>query len=179
MARQNSIKSFPFRVSLVKALWKRTVLFLITGLFLFGFLSAAAFSQTKNAVANAATASWIGKYDFENVGKSRRRDEIVPSVYYVLEISKGKITRGMNRSSNAIGYQTNEEYKCSVKTADNDLSVYFEKDLIHGDDKEFVQYKKSPLLFSLVKSQTGDKTRRLFRSDNYKIRIFNVEKKAA
>ena len=180
MARQNNIKNFPFRVSFAKASRKRVILFLITGLFISGFLSTSTFSQTKNSAANTATASWIGKYDFEDVGKRRSRIELVPSVYYVLEISKNKRTGAVNCSFAASGFQTNEEYQCSVKSAGDKLSVYFEKDLVHtsNEDKEFVRFKRGQLLFSLSKSQAIKTARYQFQSADYDIPLFSGKKKA-
>lgn len=180
MARRNNTKNFPFRVSFAKASRKRVILFLITGLFIFGFSSTATLSQTKKTAANAATVSWIGKYDFEDFGRRRSINEVIPSVYHVLELTKNKRTGSANCSFYATGYQSNEEYQCSVKAAGDSLSVHFEKDLIHTSDeeKEFVQFKKGQLLFNLVKSQTGNKTRYLFRPAAYKIYLFGVGKKA-
>ena len=180
MARPDNTKNFPFRVSIAEALRKRAVLSLIAGLFIFGFSSTAALSQTKKPEAFAATVSWIGKYEFEDFGKRRNRDELVPSINYLLEISKDKRTGKISCSFNATGYQSNEEHQCSVKAADGSLSVYFEKDLIHTSDeeKEFVQFKNGQLLFNLVKSQAGNKTHYLFRPAAYKIYLFGVGKKA-
>lgn len=153
---------------------------MIAGLFIFGVSSTATLSQTKKPAANAAAASWVGKYDFEDVGKRRSQIELIPSVYYVLEISKNKRTGAVNCSFAASGFQTNEEYQCSVKAANNKLAVYFEKDLIHtsDEDKEFVRFKKAQYLFSLSKSQTGKAERYQFQPAGYDIPLLGDKKKA-
>lgn len=132
------------------------------------------------AAGKDSAAAWIGKYDFEDVGRRRSRIELIPSIYYVLELSKNKKSGVMNCNFYATGFQTNEEYQCSVKVAGDKLSVYFEKDLLHtsNEDKEFVRFKTGQMLFSLIKSQTGKATRYQFRPADYDIALLNDKKKA-
>lgn len=179
MARRNNIKNFLFQVSFAEASGKRPILFLAAALVVFGFSSTAAFSQSKNSAA-ATTTNSVGKYDFEDVGSRRSRNELIPSIYYVLELSKNKKNGAINCNFYATGFQTNQEYQCSVKEAANKLSIYFEKDLIHtsNEDIEFVRFKKGQLLFSLSKSQAGKATRYQFRPAGYDIVLLNDKKKA-
>lgn len=168
------ISKFSINPITLKFNLKNTFLLLTLGLIAYSCIRVPVYAQQNGS------ENWIGKYDFEDVGKRRSRVELIPSVYYVLELSKNKRTVRTNCNFTASGFQTNEEYQCSVKSTGDMLSIYFEKDLIHtsDEDREFVRFKRGQLLFSLIKSQVGKATRYQVQPSGYKIPLLNDKKKA-
>lgn len=116
--------------------------------------------------------NWTGIYRLTDSAPNSKRQsdyDVVPMVEYVVTIKK-TLNNQLTATFEANGMQTFEVYQCSVKETDSKLSFYFlSGGISDGGTVNPQGFRKSALLFTLVETKVGAKTKYQFQSGDYKL----------
>jgi hypothetical protein len=136
------------------------------------FISIAMTLFTSTTNAQTVNKDWVGTYEFFDAQKANRRNQPGTSITYTLTISHDGTS--LSTQFTADGTQTSDKYECSIQLSGNSVKVFFTSDLSAMEKEKFKPLKKGDLLFTLTKTKTGNKTKYLFKSDDYKIDLLSA-----
>lgn len=127
------------------------------------FLSTvAAVSAQQPVKAQTTETDWIGTYGYTKVFERNPNSGYVNTIEYSLVISKKG--NSLVARFTAEGYQTSDDYECTVKATGNQLDVYYLKDLQPSDIPAIKsRLKKNQLIGSLIKTIVRRKTRYVYK----------------
>lgn len=119
------------------------------------------------ASAQSSSDDWTGRYEFFDAQKGGPKNRPGNFITYALDISRNGDS--LSARFTADGAQTSDDYECRIEPAGGSIKVIFARDRGGAESGKARPLGNGDLMFTLVKSAAGKKTRYLFRAGNYEI----------